>query len=189
MAHWVLASDWVRRGQQDEAARWYESAYRIWPHDYTLAMDWAGHLLRSGAPGRAAAVAEPATRLRPERPAAWQLWAVSLYRQGRFEEAARLGAVAPPAVRQSLWFAYTIAAAHEAAGAAERAGEWWERVRSPGRSVESWIALHEVARLQLARGETALARETVSYGLRAAAGDSIGLGLFSELQREVGDGR
>lgn len=189
MAHWVLAGDLVRRNEWQEAVRWYESAYRIWPHHYLLSVDFAGHLLRVGEYSRAAAVAAPATRLPPPRPAPWQLWGLALYRQGRFEEAAAVGERAPEEVQRSGWFAYVIAAALEAADQSEAAQRWWGRVRSPRPSIEVWVPLYEIGRLQLERGDTGLARTTLSKGVRTAAGDSTGLRFFEQLAREIGDER
>lgn len=184
LAHWVLAADFVRRGDPAGATRWYESAYAIWPHEYYLAVDFAGHLLRTGRPGRAAEVAQDAVRLRPERGAAWELWAAALLRLGRLDAVAALGEWAPEEIRARPAFAYVIAAALEDAGRGS-ASEWWARADAPESPGATWVALLEVARLQIERDDTSLARKTLVEVRRAATGDSIGLALYARLTAEV----
>lgn len=189
VAHWVLASDLVRRGRSSEATRWYESAYRIWPYSYTLALDLAGHYLRTGEAEKAAGLAAQAAKLEPRAVTPWELRVLALYRQARFEEVARLAVAAPAMVRASPRFAYVVAAVLEGGGEGgdEGRGREWERVvQTSVQMPETWITPYEVARLQLERGDTMLARDALAAAYRAAVGDSIGLGLLAALARELG---
>jgi tetratricopeptide (TPR) repeat protein len=189
LAHAALAGDLVRRGDWEEATRWYDSAYRIWPYSDAIILPMSGHLLRTGEYERAAKVARLGTEMEPKIAAAWQLRAVALYRLGRYADVAALGDSAPPEIRDGRFFAYVVAYAHEAAGTEDAARAWWARVRAPVPSRESWVSLYEIVRLQLERGDTADARETLALAWQAAAGDSTGLGLLERLSREVSGGR
>ncbi|MGH7544734.1 MAG: hypothetical protein ACREKI_00965, partial [Gemmatimonadota bacterium] len=54
----------------------------------------------------------------------------------------------------------------------------------PGGGV--WVPLYEVARLQVERGDTALARKTLHEAWRVASGDSAGRRFVSRHSSEVG---
>jgi Flp pilus assembly protein TadD len=181
-AQWALAGDWVRRGQEDSASRWYALAYRVWPHNYAFLLDYAGHLLRRGNLGAAAHVAEQGIGLRPEVPPAWELLAVAYLRTGRTREAAALARRAPEPVRAGRWFAALMATALERTGDTAAAGAWTARARAAGPTPESWVSLYETARLLLDVGDTARARLAIREGMAIAADDSTAAMLLSRLE-------
>ncbi len=181
---WLLADQYWRRGDINQAAFYYEAAMRLWPRDSQLLGEFANFNIGRQNWKRAIELLEQSRTMHRWVPRTHEMLAFTYVNAGRYDDAMQ---AAQEAIRlggfRVVMFAVMARVYEERGRMAEAAGAWRAATHEKGGGL--WVYRAMEARALARAGDQAAALASADTALRAHKEDTLAARTLADLQSAI----